>query len=386
MLCCDVDAPTGPLRVLVVHLVSNATKGATGLRREELDRALALLAGDLDAVVMGDLNLTGDELAAPLAAAGLTDAWTHLLPDDPGLSYDPATNALAALFSRDGRGQRYDRILWRGAALSPCAARLFATAPLGDGDAGLFPSDHFGVVVDLRVGDDPGALDRAEPTYHSALALVPPASLWPAIEPLRAAHDRGFGRWLPHVTLLYGFAPAALHGEALDRAARPLHAIEPFEVTLAASGRFDHGGSRTLWLDPRGEGSLARLHEALQREFPTMGEPGRGFTPHLTVARFPSAHTAEAEALERALRRDWRPAPWRVDAVHLLARRGDRPVESVLRVDLGPGTARGGAGTPGERDPWRRLAPSATSARREARARALATVEDAARAGRRWPT
>lgn len=379
VLCCDVQHPAGPLRVLVVHLVSNATPDAARLRRAELERTFALLEGHPRALVMGDLNLDEDESRDLIEAAGLRDPWRELLPEDPGFTYAPAENTLAALFSRSGQARRFDRVLSRGAFV-PCGAGLFATEPL-PGAERLFHSDHFGLFVDLR-GEAAGSLEAAAPTYHTALALVPPRGCWPAIEALRAAGDRGYLRWPPHTTLIYGFAPDVLFPEALSRVAQVCREIAPFPVHLAAAGRFDHGGSSTVWLDPQSHGALPALQAALQRAFPRFSEQGdRGFTPHLTVARFPKAQRDRALALERALRASFAPLDFSATEVHLLARRGDLPFASVARVQLGSGKVLAGLGPRGDLDPWadpRPLADDPELRRREAaleRIRALVVLE-----------
>jgi poly(A) polymerase len=350
VLCCDVQAPGGLLRVLVVHLVSNATPGAEQQRRAELARVIELLEGHPRALVLGDFNLDEGEAQELLDGAQLRDLWRASFPQDPGFTYDPVGNPLAALFSRDGVPRRYDRVLLRGPG-ELGGASLFADGPRAD-EQGLFLSDHAGVQLDLRL-QPAGSLDSAEATYHTALALVPPRSCWEAIEALRSEHDRGVLRWPPHVTLIYGFAPPALFPEALARAAEVCRGFASFPVQLAAAGRFDHGGSSTVWLEPRSDQALVRLQQALQRAFPRFSEQGdRGFTPHLTVARFPKAERARAVELEQRLRSTFSPISFEATELHLLVRRGDQPFEAAARVPLGPGAPRPGLRLRDGIDPW----------------------------------
>lgn len=37
--------------------------------------------------------------------------------------------------------------------------------------------------------------------YTSALVLIPPRHLWPAIQAIRSTHDKHHDRWMPHITL-----------------------------------------------------------------------------------------------------------------------------------------------------------------------------------------
>jgi poly(A) polymerase len=336
-LIARIDGPHGLLDVAVVHLTSNAAEGAPELRQREaraLLSALAWLAPSHPSVVLGDLNADTD-LDPLLEAAGLVDAWPAVHPDERGATFDPARNALAALISRTGRAARYDRILCRG-ALRPTEASLFATGPLGT--TGLFTSDHFGILARMESRTAP-ALDTLAPTYHSALVLIPPEELWGPIQEIRARHDRGYGRWMPHVSLVYGFVPDHAFDAAARRVEEVARSIDPFPVQLARTGRFEHGGSSTLWLAPEPEGPLQRLQAALAARFPRCVEKGRpGFTPHLTIARAPKAERAGLDALERQLRASWKAQSFVASEVQLISRRGEEPFEIRHRVALGGAT------------------------------------------------
>lgn len=114
-------------------------------------------------------------------------------------------------------------------------------------------------------------------------------------------------RWVApegrHITLKFlGWTPPRLR-EVVERACREAAAgAAPFEVTLSGMGVFPRPSSaRVLWAGIEDPGSrLQDLAEALEsrlaRDFPP---ERRGFTPHLTVARFrpPADVRAHAEAL-----------------------------------------------------------------------------------------
>jgi endonuclease/exonuclease/phosphatase family metal-dependent hydrolase len=53
---------------------------------------------------------------------------------------------------KDDRHQRIDRILVRSQCLKPASIRLLGTEPIA-GTSEVFPSDHFGVVAELRCSD-----------------------------------------------------------------------------------------------------------------------------------------------------------------------------------------------------------------------------------------
>lgn len=102
-------------------------------------------------------------------------------------------------------------------------------------------------------------------------------------------------------------------GEADDvRAARIQQALAPvlltpaFDLALGGLGVFPPGGSpRVLWMGVvRGASALADLHDEVEGRLQAIGEPPetRGFSAHLTLARFKDLDRARGEAVRRALR------------------------------------------------------------------------------------
>ncbi len=154
-----IDAPGGALPMFTTHLTWGL--GRSALRVAQA-RALAGFVGDHSAgcayppVVTGDLNaepgsdelrLLGGLLTDP-AVPGLVllDSWRYAEPGDPGFTWDlrngyqggsliPSSRIDYVLVGlpRQGRG-RVDSV------------RLAGTAPVD----GIWPSDHFAVVADLR--------------------------------------------------------------------------------------------------------------------------------------------------------------------------------------------------------------------------------------------
>lgn len=105
-----------------------------GALRSELDRQ----RGAAPAVIGGDLNEGPDGAALVEAtSAGWTDAWAHLQPTEPGLtfpSHAPTARIDYALLSAGG-------------ALTPTRASII----LDREEGGVRPSDHLGVSFELRV-------------------------------------------------------------------------------------------------------------------------------------------------------------------------------------------------------------------------------------------
>jgi 2'-5' RNA ligase len=171
-----------------------------------------------------------------------------------------------------------------------------------------------------------------EMTHKTALVVIPPESTWPPIQAIRAAHDRKAGRWMPHITLVYPFLPAAEFERAVGRLGPACAALRPFELRLA---RFDtfrhHRESYTLWLRPELEEPLIALQRAL-RAACWEAEPPRPiwsrFRPHLSIGQA-RGRPAMLRLLEQ-FRRSWQPVTFTVEAVSLIRR--EDPPDDVFRV------------------------------------------------------
>src|SRR5262249_49690990 len=133
-------------------------------------------------LVLGDFNASADEFAELLPAYGYVDAWPLLKPAEPGFTFDPARNPLAAALTLTGQSGRFDRALLSGSRLQPAAVGLFGQEPLA---ANLCASDHYGLRCVLRPAAGLSATVTAAPVHHSALVLIPPAEVWPPIQAIR---------------------------------------------------------------------------------------------------------------------------------------------------------------------------------------------------------
>lgn len=154
----EIDGPRGPLQVFSTHL--NWRLDHSGVRQAQV-RALADLVAEspartYPALVCGDFNaephsaeiemLTGQrEVARP--GVLLVDAWRSVRPTDPGFTWD-GVNTEAAAELEWNRRIDYVMVGWpkEGGAGHPVRCELVGTSPTSD----LWPSDHFGVLADLR--------------------------------------------------------------------------------------------------------------------------------------------------------------------------------------------------------------------------------------------
>lgn len=159
---------------------------------------------------------------------------------------------------------------------------------------------------------------------YSAVCLVPPKDLWPPIQAIRREHDPQIHRWMPHVTLLYPF----LMEEYLRTAATALQPVcasfDRFAITLESFSYFEHdSGIATMYAKPVPAEPICKLHECLRERMPWCDDVDRfesGFTPHLSVGRFPAQ---EAESARQRLEKDWSPIRWEATHVCVIARSAD---------------------------------------------------------------
>ena len=154
----DIDGPRGPLQVYCTHL--SWRMDHSSVRQAQVTALAELIARSrprsYPPIVCGDFNaepqsaeiqmLTGQrELAVDEVL--LVDTWHAVHPADPGCTWDNANPYAAGQLEWN---RRIDFIFagWpkaRGAGV-PVASRLLGTSPTD----GVWPSDHFGLVSELR--------------------------------------------------------------------------------------------------------------------------------------------------------------------------------------------------------------------------------------------
>jgi endonuclease/exonuclease/phosphatase family metal-dependent hydrolase len=141
------------------QLVAEAVEGQKW-RLEEARKTVEFIdgvAGRSPVILMGDFNALEDsgEIAL-LRAAGFRDAYAEA-GKPPGYTWDGTVNANILLQKRtlpedfwmEPKRQRIDYIFFRGSGLQLDACRVVLDHPR----EGLFPSDHFGVMADFKLGE-----------------------------------------------------------------------------------------------------------------------------------------------------------------------------------------------------------------------------------------
>jgi poly(A) polymerase len=320
----DIDVKVG-----VLHLTSDYRKKKAKHRQRELGALLENM-GQGPALIMGDFNFSKEEETEILSENGFTDLWSKLNPEAPGFTYAPDSNELARQSTITGRSSRLDRIYLRGDLLVPQSISLAAQEPVADTYPPLFLSDHYGLHCRLKtrqqvqtVGQPSGqGLLSSKRVHRTALCLIPPRHLWPAIEAMRHQYDRQYLRWPPHINLLYGFIPEEDFPKAQQILKSKLAQFEPFELSLKEFNRFEHHQSSTIWLEPISEpaGRLQALQKLLEESFPQCDEQSTrspmGFTPHLSVGQLQK---------NQSFHHSFTPLTFQVNELALISRRKEEP-------------------------------------------------------------
>ncbi len=185
------------------------------------------------------------------------------------------------------------------------------------------------------LGNTLSSLSAIRPVYQSAVVIIPPDHVLPAIQAIRERYDTRFYRWMPHINLIYGFIPESHFTDAVGIITPALVQLQPFTVSLVGFDTFKHSKSSTAWLRPvvQPETALHELQAELQSLFPQCDEQSTksasGFTPHLSVGQFSSLK----EALTKLPQ--WHPVSFTVDSIALISRRGNEPFEVRHIIHLG---------------------------------------------------
>jgi 2'-5' RNA ligase len=173
--------------------------------------------------------------------------------------------------------------------------------------------------------------------YTSAIVLIPPQSLWPPIQEIRRVYDRAYVRWMPHINLIYPFVHNDAFPQILPKLSQALAPLQPFTISLERFKFFPHTTNYTMWLEPKPNSEVIKLHNILVKTFPefddldTINE--RGFTPHLSVGQ----QKDYKELLEKIdeLQKKWQPLQWNVGEVYLISRFEKNPHEVRYIVPFG---------------------------------------------------
>jgi len=327
-LLMEVAVQRRAVALACVHLTSDFHGNNSAKRVMQAQIVRDALAGHMPQssyVVCGDFNEPSPEgvEAAVACMQELTDIWPAVHGGgNPGFTFDPTRSHLAQLGAICEDPRRLDRIFASPGLLPQDCSLLGVGSEL---------SDHYGVIANFKFASSLGM----QPVNTSAATLLPPRALWSQIDSFRERFDPSFGRWMPHINLIYGFLPEAEFTEAATAIEPTSRCHEPLEIRLEEITVFEHGRSASLVIVPSCSpaGGIEDLQRDLQALFPACASRDSGFKPHLTLGKFDSAEEARHWKVE--LERAWAPLSFVALEVSLIARVDDQPFGVRSRVPLG---------------------------------------------------
>ncbi|MEZ0224250.1 MAG: endonuclease/exonuclease/phosphatase family protein [Alphaproteobacteria bacterium] len=144
-LLATFDVAGRKMSVATTHMDSPLESG--DIRGRQLDVIFEHLAHAQDAVMLGDLNFGDGEGEDKKIPADYVDLWKALKGSDPGFTWDNEKSGMANESRFVGEpSRRLDRILVRSTVWKPKDTMIIGDTPVVEGNKGLFPSDHFGLV------------------------------------------------------------------------------------------------------------------------------------------------------------------------------------------------------------------------------------------------
>lgn len=163
----EVNTPLGPL--VVAHHKPSWPFPYEFEREQQavlVARTLEEHIGDRDvhAVVLGDFDATPDSasmlfLRGRRAVDGLSvcyqDAWEYVHPDEPGYTFEIANPLVRAGEVATAVTRRIDYVLVRGGLHGPTLRVADCRRVLDRPEDGVWASDHYGVMADLVLPDQP---------------------------------------------------------------------------------------------------------------------------------------------------------------------------------------------------------------------------------------
>ncbi|KAG8167203.1 hypothetical protein KVR01_002892 [Diaporthe batatas] len=154
----------------------------------------------------------------------------------------------------------------------------------------------------------------------TALCIIPPRNQWTKVDQLRSHYDRAYGKWPPHVNLVYPFVqvdalPRA--AEAVQSAAAPVRGQKPLDICLDAAGVFQHKQDKTIYIHDEDDSQLKDFRAAIMQ---ALGHQDAGsYNMHMTIGQSEDMNESWHQFLLQKAR--WLPkVEWSVDQLYILIR------------------------------------------------------------------
>jgi 2'-5' RNA ligase/endonuclease/exonuclease/phosphatase family metal-dependent hydrolase len=155
----------------------------------------------------------------------------------------------------------------------------------------------------------------ASPTRFSstqtALAILAPTHLSAEIDTIRSFHDKAFGKWQPHINILYPFVPL----DSLSNAVKIIRAgllderNTKFKLEFDDIGVFRHRNNATVYLKPTTETEeqlqqlRTHLISCLGADKTVQSMNGLEYRPHLTLGQANLNSDGELDVLDEKARK-----------------------------------------------------------------------------------
>ena len=160
-------------------------------------------------------------------------------------------------------------------------------------------------------------------THQTALCLIPPSNFWEQIQSIRSVHDKAYPRWMPHINLVYPFAPETEFSTLKSRLDSVLNQRQALEIEFDQSSiqYFKQKGQEcTFNLRPKRNKDVVELYEAIKNQLTDYIKDTRSFEPHLTLGQ---ATTSRISDVLYEIKAKWKPIKFTIDRVCLISRQND---------------------------------------------------------------
>ncbi|KAF2742084.1 hypothetical protein M011DRAFT_294760 [Sporormia fimetaria CBS 119925] len=137
-------------------------------------------------------------------------------------------------------------------------------------------------------GDDEVSASISLNSHDTALCVILPAQHSERIDQLRSLYDKAWGRWPPHVNIIYPFVNPELLHQAKDRIQTKLSKIPDLtnlQVHLGKVGTFSHRDNHTISLQERDDVELSSLELLRTVALEALGRSATPYTFHLTIGQ-----------------------------------------------------------------------------------------------------
>lgn len=179
-------------------------------------------------------------------------------------------------------------------------------------------------------------------SHDTALCIIPPRSLWRRIDRLRSRYDKAYGKWPPHINLIYPFVQV----DALPRAMEAVQSTitgnqTSIRTCLDSADIFKHHHDNTIFIHDDGENSPLAAFRRVILEALGQENAGREYRMHMTIGQSKDMNASWHHFLLQ--KADRLPTvEWTVNELHVLVRErgqnGGSEMKTWATVSLGDGS------------------------------------------------